>query len=234
MTLSLAAIPLSGLSVAEIWATASLIVKSIVVLMLLMGLAAIYVAIERWVSFFKAQKESRELGARLSELFEKNDLKGAIAACEETQYKRAYLGHVLVPALKELEIRDDRPGVEAATRALESAAMIEAADLKRGMPILATVGSTSPFVGLVGTIFGIIHTFQSFEGGGGELLAIIGEIGEALYATAVGIAVAIVGVWLYNYFNGRIEKITQEITIFAQEFLGWCEKELLKKNETNA
>ncbi len=229
MTISLAALSLSSLGVAEVWATASFVVKAIIILMLAMGLACIYVAIERWVSFFKAQAESRALSVILSENFEKKDIKAAISACQDEEYKRSYLSHVLEPALKEIDERLDRHGIDAATRALESAAIIESSDLKRGMPILATVGSTSPFVGLVGTIFGIIHTFQSFGGdGGGDLLGIIGQIGEALYATAVGIAVAIIGVWLYNYFNSRIDRITQEITLFAQEFLGWCEKEILK------
>ena len=151
MTISLATLTLASLGVAEIWATASFIVKAIIILMLLMGLACIYVAIERWVSFFKAQAESRALSGVLSEKFENQDVKGAIEACQDEAFKRSYLSHVLEPALKEIDVRLDRPGIEAATRALESAAIIESSDLKRGMPILATVGSTSPFVGLVGT-----------------------------------------------------------------------------------
>ena len=95
------------------------------------------------------------------------------------------------------------------------------------MNLLATVGSTAPFVGLVGTIFGIINAFQSMaETGSGELTAIAGGIAEALITTCVGIAVAIVGVWLYNYFNGRIAQISDDITMSIQEFLDWCEKQL--------
>ena len=96
------------------------------------------------------------------------------------------------------------------------------------MNILATTGSTAPFVGLVGTIFGIINAFQMMgEAGGGDLGAISAGIAEALITTALGIAVAIIGVWLFNYFNGKIDEITDDMSVSVQEFLDWCEKQVL-------
>jgi len=226
MSLPLSSLIGAGLGVVEIWTKASFIVKFIVVLMLIMGLASIYVSIERWVSFRKARDASQALGAELSEAFEKGDLKAALNACEREEYKQSYLGNVLRPGLAEVQGGVTRNSLDAGMRAMERQAIQEEASLKRGMAILATTGATAPFVGLVGTVFGIIHTFEAFGDGGAELIGIISEIGEALYATAVGIAVAIVGVWLYNFFNGKIDAISRDISVSVQEFNDWCEKKL--------
>ena len=226
MSLPLSSLIGAGLGVVEIWTKASFIVKFIVVLMLVMGLASIYVSIERWVSFRKARDASQALGAELSEAFEKGDLKAALNACEREEYKQSYLGNVLRPGLAEVQGGVTRNSLDAGMRAMERQAIQEEASLKRGMAILATTGATAPFVGLVGTVFGIIHTFEAFGDGGAELIGIISEIGEALYATAVGIAVAIVGVWLYNFFNGKIDAISRDISVSVQEFNDWCEKKL--------
>ena len=226
MSLPLSTLLGAGLSVAEVWAKASFIVKFIVLVMLFMGLASIYVSIERWVTFRKARGASQQLGAELSEAFSQDDLAAALSACEKEEYKQSYLGNVLRPGLKEVQGDLDSNSHAAAMRAMERQSIQEEASLKRGMAILATTGSTAPFVGLVGTVFGIIHTFEAFGDGGAELLGIIAEIGEALYATAVGIAVAIVGVWLYNFFNAKIDAISRDISISVQEFNDWCEKKL--------
>lgn len=226
MSLPLTSLIAASLGMAEIWSKASFVVKAIVVVMLIMGLASIYVSIERWVSFRKARNASQALGAELSAAFSKGDLAAALAACENEDYKQSYLGNVLRPGLVEMQTGVTRNNLAASMRAIERQSILEEASLKRGMSILATTGSTAPFVGLVGTVFGIIHTFDAFGDGGAELIGIISEIGEALYATAVGIAVAIVGVWLYNFFNGKIDAISRDISVSVQEFNDWCEKKL--------
>jgi biopolymer transport protein ExbB/TolQ len=226
MSIPLTSLLGASLGVAEIWTKASLVVKFIVVVMLVMGLASIYVSIERWVSFRKAREASKALGSELSEAFDKGDLKAALEACQREEYKQSYLGNVLRPGLVEMQGGVTRNNLAAGMRAIERQSIQEEASLKRGMAILATTGATAPFVGLVGTVLGIIHTFDAFGDGGAELIGIISEIGEALYATAVGIAVAIVGVWLYNFFNGKIDAISRDISVSVQEFNDWCEKKL--------
>jgi len=226
MSLPLTSLIAAGLSMTEVWGKASFVVKFIVVVMLIMGLASIYVSIERWVSFRKARNASQALGAELSAAFQKDDLAAALAACNNEDYKQSYLGKVLRPGLAEVQGGVTRNSLAACMRAMERQSILEEASLKQGMSVLATTGSTAPFVGLVGTVFGIIHTFDAFGDGGAELIGIISEIGEALYATAVGIAVAIVGVWLYNFFNGKIDAISRDISVSVQEFNDWCEKKL--------
>ena len=118
---------------------------------------------------------------------------------------------------------------------LERVALTEAASLRKGMNILATTGSTAPFVGLVGTIFGIINAFSMMSAeGGADLTAISGGIAEALVSTAFGIAVAIVAIWVYNYFNAVVDDIGKDISISIQEFVDWAEKETLRRVEQPA
>ena len=100
----------------------------------------------------------------------------------------------------------------------------EVAKLRRGMPMLATVGSTAPFVGLFGTTFGVINAFQGMASAGSGLAAISAGISEALITTGVGIGVAVVGVWLFNYFNNRIDKVTEELTSSEADIMDWAEK----------
>ena len=90
------------------------------------------------------------------------------------------------------------------------------------MSILATVGSTAPFVGLFGTTFGVINAFQGMATAGSGLAAISSGISEALITTGVGIGVAVVGVWVFNYFNGRIEKVTDELFSSEADFMAWA------------
>jgi len=217
----------------HMWQEMGWIARGVVITLLIMNLMAMYVGIERWVTFKKAEEASQNLAGKLTGFLADGSLKEAAGVCENEDYKHSYLGHIMGPGLSEVGVRLDRFGIDASQRAMERASIQESRDLRRGMNILATVGSTAPFVGLVGTIFGIINAFQGMaESGSGELTAIAGGIAEALITTCVGIAVAIVGVWLFNYFNGRIDKITDEISISIQEFLDWCEKQVQNKNES--
>ncbi|HYO95460.1 MAG TPA: MotA/TolQ/ExbB proton channel family protein, partial [Polyangiaceae bacterium] len=99
--------------------------------------------------------------------------------------------------------------VHAAGRSMERVKKHEVAGLQRGLPALATISSSAPFVGLFGTVFGIITAFQQMAdpagGGGGGLATVSAGIAEALLTTAVGLAVAIVAVWLYNFFATRVD-----------------------------
>ena len=112
--------------------------------------------------------------------------------------------------------------IEASRRALERAEAIVHAELKRGVSTLATIGSTGPFVGLFGTVLGIINAFKgiSTEKSTG-LGAVAGGISEALVTTAVGLFVAIPAVWLYNYFTNRIEAFDVEMGNSSSELIDY-------------
>ena len=95
-------------------------------------------------------------------------------------------------------------------RSLERAKKREMAGLSKGLPVLATIASSAPFVGLFGTVFGIITAFQLMadpEAGGGGLATVSAGIAEALLTTAVGLGVAIAAVWFFNYFTTKLEQL---------------------------
>jgi biopolymer transport protein ExbB/TolQ len=126
----------------------------------------------------------------------------------------------------------DRPGgsatlssfdvAEIVNRVMERSKERELAGLRRGMPVLATVASSAPFVGLFGTVGGIITAFQKLSDptkGGGGIGTVSAGIAEALITTAVGLGVAIIAVWFYNYFTARLDDLTIDIDETASELV---------------
>jgi biopolymer transport protein ExbB/TolQ len=220
------------LSAAGLWASMGVPARVIFFVMIFMLIACLYVAFERGLAFNRARGQSRMLAGNVAKPLTAGDVEAALKVVTDPLYNAAYLGVILKAGLNELKARKDDHGVEAAERAIERAMVTETANLRRGMNILATTGSTTPFVGLVGTIFGIITAFGKMaEAGGGDLTAVSGGIAEALVSTAVGIIVAIIGVWLYNFFNATIDDISKDMTTSAQELIDWAKKESLRRSE---
>ena len=112
--------------------------------------------------------------------------------------------------------------VDSVRRAIQRAAALTAADLKKGMGILATIGSTAVFVGLLATTLGVINAFQGIaQTGSGGLGAVSGGISEALVGTAIGLFVAIPAVWFYNYLTGRVEYFNVEMDNSSSELVDY-------------
>jgi biopolymer transport protein TolQ len=111
-------------------------------------------------------------------------------------------------------------GEENLNRALRKAARVERTNLERMTTFLATTGSTAPFIGLFGTVWGILLAFQKIGATGQASLAVVGpDIAHALIATAIGLAAAIPAVMAYNYFNSRIRVLEDEMGNFSSDFL---------------
>ena len=91
---------------------------------------------------------------------------------------------------------------------------------------LASIGSVAPFIGLFGTVWGIIDAFAGLATGGGSIDAVAPGIAEALVTTAVGLAAAIPAVWFFNYFNGKSEKMNADMENFGQDFLNVVERSI--------
>lgn len=212
----------------ELWAATGTPVRVVLAVMMLMAVWCLYVAVERTLALAKARRQSRLLAEQVAAPLTASNPAEALLICQKDEYAASYLGRLLEGGLTEFSGRKDKHGIEAAERALERAAIIEGQSLRKGLNMLATTGSTAPFVGLVGTIFGIINAFQMMgEAGGGDLAAISSGIAEALITTAIGISVAILGVWLFNYFTAKIDEITNDMQVSVQELLDWCEKQIL-------
>lgn len=223
------------LSFQELWAHTSTPVKGIILMIFAMLIWSVYVVVERLIALGRARGQSRLLAAEIVGPLSRNDAAQAIKLAKEERFKAAYLGHLVTAGLSEWTARPDRHGIEAAQRALSRTTITEGADLRKGMPILATVGATAPFVGLVGTVIGIINAFAVMGSSKSvDLTTLAPAIGEALITTAVGIMVAIIGVWMFNYFTSRIEAITNDMEVSIQEIVDWCEKQLVASRSAAA
>ncbi|MCB9682768.1 MAG: MotA/TolQ/ExbB proton channel family protein [Alphaproteobacteria bacterium] len=213
-----------GFTLREIWEHSGGLARGVILTLMFMLAAAIFIAVERQLKFRQATGRSRLLAADIVPALERGDVHGALTIARDDKFKGAYLGALLAAGLAEIDLRLDAHGIANAERAVNKAVQQEIAKLKRGMPILATVGSTAPFVGLFGTTFGVINAFQGMASAGSGLAAISAGISEALITTGVGIGVAVVGVWFFNYYTNKVEKVTEELVSSEADFLDWAEK----------
>jgi biopolymer transport protein TolQ len=122
-------------------------------------------------------------------------------------------------------------GFQALERALKTGYNISNDKMDNRVATLASIGSITPFIGLFGTVWGIIDAFTGLSQGGGSIEAVAPGIAEALVATAVGLAAAIPAVWFYNFFNNQITRINSQMETFSQDFLNLIERSILIKKD---
>lgn len=190
----------------------------------LMALGSFISAIDRQIAFSRGKRQSMMVAAEIVGPLRQGDLSAAKKVASDERFKVSYLASLLRAGLTELEARPDEHGISAAHRALGKAMIEEQGKLRRGFTIMATTASSAPFVGLFGTSVGVINSFQGMAGGGAGLATVSVGISEALVTTAYGILVAVLAVWLYNYFNGALDKVTEELQTSEIDFLIWAEK----------
>ena len=214
-------------TVQAMWEASSGPVRSVLLLLLLMLFVCIGVAIERLITLKTSKSQSDALAIVISDAMQNDNIQEALKLSKSDKFVKSHLSRLLTSGLHEFSARPDSYGIESVERALEKNAVGEGQALNKGLNILATTGATAPFVGLVGTIFGIINAFSMIgTAGGGDLMTLAPAIGEALITTAFGIMVALVGVWLFNYFTGVIERINNDMAMNGQELIDWCHKRI--------
>ena len=125
-------------------------------------------------------------------------------------------------------------GFDSIKRAMKKGVHKNDIRLGRLLSTLASIGSISPFIGLFGTVWGIINSFTGLASGGGTLDAVAPGIAEALVATAIGLGAAIPAVWFYNYFSNKNIEFGSEMEIFQQEFLNIVERSALSQDKAGA
>jgi len=217
--------PTPGFTLEEIWAHSGLIARSVIVILIAMFLGTVVIGIDRWLAFRRSRNQSMRLRNEILPSLQAGDVRTARRIADDEQFKAGYLTALLRPGLRELDEGSvDEFGLENSKRSVAKAYAEEMAKLQRGMTVLATTGSTAPFVGLFGTTFGVINAFQGMAEAGAGLAAISAGISEALITTGVGIGVAVFGVWLYNYFNFRIQKVQDELNSSEADFVQWAAK----------
>jgi biopolymer transport protein ExbB/TolQ len=218
-------------SLLGLWSQMGGVAKGVVVILLFMSMYAIGIALERLVTIRRAWRRSLEYIAALQPLVSSG---GRLDEARqlEGRWKDAPVARILGPAIDDFLLGLEQLGaapiaggvagavdpvnlellVTGVSRSMDRGKKREVAGMQRGLPALATISSSAPFVGLFGTVFGIITAFQQMadpsKGGGGGLASVSAGIAEALLTTAVGLAVAIVSVWFYNFFVARLDKFS--------------------------
>lgn len=206
--------------------------RAINIVLLLMSMWSIGVMIERWWTYKQARKSSRSYAPQVAKLLKEGKIKDAIGASNKREMRYSHLAKVLLAGLQEYQFQQESSEnanreemMEAAHRAIERATAVNLADLKRGLAGLATIGAVAPFVGLLGTVVGIINAFQGMAlTGSGGIGAISAGISEALVSTAFGLFVAIPAVMAFNWFTTKVEGFTVEMDNSASELIDFMAK----------
>jgi len=218
-----------SMSLLDLWGSMGWFARGIVFIMVIMSVWSLGVSFGKWWRLWRAQKETAKFAPEFSRFLQEEQMDGAIAL--STKYKRSHVARTLTGALEEIRplLTDSQitvADINSAERAIERQMLILVAELKRGLGVLATVGATAPFVGLLGTTMGIVNAFTGMAAGGGSggLAAVSAGIAEALITTAFGLMTAIPAVWLYNYFQTKIDFLTVEMTYTGKELIDYLIK----------
>jgi len=209
----------------HLWKQMSWVAQVVVIILFIMSAWSIGVMIDRWIAFSAARKQSRQFAPVVAGALREGKLDEAIRVAERN--KKSHLAKVVTAGLQEFKAHGESteiPGeqIEASKRALERAEAIVHAELKRGLGGLATIGSTAPFVGLFGTVIGILNAFKKIsEQKATGLGAVAGGISEALVTTALGLFVAIPAVMMFNYFTGKVEAFDVEMDNSSSELVDY-------------
>ena len=198
----------------------SLVVLGLLTLLSVWSLA---VSVERLIVLARARRQSRAFGrsfATNSPDWPSHALKAA------GRYPHSHLARVLEAGLSTFQRKRERGALStpevlvAAERALERSMILAGADLRRGIGGLATIATTAPFIGLFGTVVGIMHAFEAIgKQGAGGFGAVSQGISEALATTAFGLLVAIPAAWMFNYLTQRIERLQVDMESSSAQLL---------------
>lgn len=199
------------LNIVEMWHAMNPVVKGVVVVLTLQAIWCITVTIDRLIMLISSKRRSRTFAAEVGEPMERGDSESVLSIADGAR-KKSHLARFIYEGVKtfddhlNLGLSRDK-AADFTKRNLERTGENLSTDLNKGLSVLATTGSTAPFVGLLGTVFGILGAFKVIGADGGGGLSTIGPlIGEALYVTGYGLMVAIPAVMLFNWLNGMIAK----------------------------
>ena len=223
-------------NIVSLWTQTSVPGKAVIVILALMGIYMIAISVERYLVFTRARRRSLEFVFSLQQKLRDRDIKGALSL---SQLKpQSPIALVIEAALKEYteglvalkhqgpEDLGDFDILDAVTRSLDRVKEREVADLKKALGGLATIASAAPFVGLFGTVVGIINVFATMKtNGSGGIAAVAGGIGEALITTAFGLLVAIPAVAIFNYFTNAIDAFVVDMNETSSELISYMLRE---------
>jgi biopolymer transport protein ExbB len=226
----------ASFSLLGMWDSMTWMGRSVVIILMLMSIWSLTIAGERLWRFQKAKKESLQVALGVTPLLKQHKLAEAITFTKDKRFRHSHLARVLAAGLTEFqyettqELPPDFDIVASARRAIERETLMTTAEMKKGLGNLATISTTAPFVGLFGTVIGIINAFRGMAiSGSGGLGAVSAGIAEALATTAFGLFVAVPAVWMYNYFLNKVERFQVEMNNSSSQLVDY-----FIKNEARA
>jgi len=224
-----------GIDLVELWGHMSIIVKIITVMMIGMSVFMFYVIAERLLTFSAASQQSIRYVQQLGEFLRQhkiNDAANAARAMSKSPVAKVMESGLAALSQGREALKTEGPDdvgnfdlVDSVNRALERVKERETSNLRKGLAYLGTVASATPFIGLLGTVIGILGTFQLLKGGTVTITEIGPKISEALVSTALGLGVAIIAAMAFNYFTSRVEQYVIDMNDVSSEFIDYVLRE---------
>ena len=224
-----------GIDLVELWGHMSIIVKLITVGMIAMSVFMFYVIAERLLTYRAASEQSIRYVQALGEFLRQHKVNDALNAARAMP--KSPVAKVMESGLASLlqgreALKTEGPDdvgsfdlVDSVNRALERVKEREVSNLRKGLTYLGTVASATPFIGLLGTVIGILGTFQLLKGGTVTITEIGPKISEALVSTALGLGVAIIAAMAFNFFTSRVEQYVIDMNDVSSEFIDYVLRE---------
>jgi biopolymer transport protein ExbB/TolQ len=216
----------------QLWQSFGNVGRGVVITLLLMSVLSVWIAGDRFWTYRQAARASRRFAPEGARLMRQGRLEDAQAAALAAA-RLAPLARMVAAGLEEWQqrrgegpaVEDPEQAIFATREALRDAADQSLVELRRGLSVLATIGSTAPFVGLFGTTFGIIDAFALISITGSAGMGVIsGSIAEALYTTALGLVVALPAVWAYNFALARVDSFAADLDRARHQLLAFLLK----------
>jgi biopolymer transport protein ExbB/TolQ len=212
-------------SAVELFRNASIANKFIIVILFILLAYQIYVTVERFVTYAQSNAASDKFLKLFMDTLRRGDFEAAKRAA--TTHNKSHIALVLKHGLdifqyeKQLKtMNPNHDAIQPVERAIARGTAEVLELLKKGMSGLATIGALAPFIGLLGTVIGIIKVFSDLKTkGAGDINALAGSIGEALATTALGLVVAIPAVWIYNLLTNKQDVVVTNINNAASQMI---------------
>ncbi len=208
----------------EMIGSMGIIGMAVMVCLLVLSVYSVTVILDKFRRFRASSNQSAMFTADFGRFLRDGKLNDAISTAR--QHDSSHVARVISAGALELgQQGDPNTKIEMVSRALDRSKVQTLTDMKKGLGTLATIASTSPFIGLFGTVVGIINAFQGIaDTGSGGIAAVSGGIAEALIATALGIFVAVPAVMAFNHFTGMLERFSVEMSSASSELVDFLHK----------
>ncbi|MGB2621782.1 MAG: MotA/TolQ/ExbB proton channel family protein [Candidatus Acidiferrum sp.] len=208
----------------ELWRSMGTLCHGVVIVLAIMFVRSMSVSTGRALRFRLAREQSQEYISKTLVPLREGKLDQAIVLAE--QNKESHIANIVASGLLDFQAAPDgmpeQQVIEGVQRSLERSSAETAEEMKRGLSGLATIAATAPFVGLFGTVIGILNAFRSIDIAHATAIKVIaGSISEALLTTAIGLSVAVPAVWCYNLLTNQMEAFGVEMQNCGLELLSY-------------